>query len=155
MRKDLEAEAMGALRETLRQISAIKSTELKVESHGKRGGKVIIARVEIYGHPHVLLCKLASTDESTHLQRAFVELRKLHSQFGVAAIPVLIAPFLSEEAQALCRASNTGFLDLEGNARLYLDEVFIVMHSRPHPQRIPPQAEPLPTSETARFAEVA
>ena len=155
MRKDREAEAIRALRETLGQVSAIKLTELNVESYGPRDGKVIIARVEICGHPHVLLCKMASTCESAHLQRAFVELTRLHAEFGGTAIPVLIAPVVSEEAQALCRESNTGFLDFEGNARLYLDEVFIVMHSMPHIKRIPSRAEPLPTSETARFANVA
>jgi hypothetical protein len=38
---------------------------------------------------------------------------------------VLIAPYLSPEAQTLCKESHAGFLDLEGNARLSLGEVFI------------------------------
>ena len=83
------------------------------------------------------------------------ELRKLHARFPGETTPVLIAPELSEEAQALCRESNTGFLDFEGNARLYLDEVFIVKRSLTHHKTLPPPAEPLPTSETARFAEIA
>jgi hypothetical protein len=82
-------------------------------------------------------------------------LKKLQARFPGATTPVLIAPELSEEAQALCRDSNTGFLDLEGNARLYLDEVFIVKRSLPHRKTLPPQAETLPTSETARFAHIA
>jgi hypothetical protein len=61
---------------------------------------------------------------------------------------------MSEEAQTLCRNNDVGFLDLDGNARLYLDEVFIVKRSLPQ-KTIPPPAEILPTSETAHFAQVA
>lgn len=155
MRQELESEAIEALRDTLHQISAIKSTELKVESHGHRNARVIIAGVEIHGHPRVLLCKVASNCESPNLQQALAGLKRLRSRFRGKAVPVLIAPVLSEDAQALCRESKTGFIDFEGNARLDMDEVFLVMHSMPHAQKIPSQAEPLPTSETARFAHVA
>jgi hypothetical protein len=34
------------------------------------------------------------------------------------ATPILIAPYPSAEAQALCREHEIGFLDLEGNSRL-------------------------------------
>lgn len=156
MKRHLETEAIEALRELLKQISVIKLKEVKVESLGRRTDRAIIARVEIYGHEHVLVCKVAPNCDTVHLQRAFLDLRKLHSRFPGKTTPVLIAPVISsEEAQALCRESNTGFLDLEGNARLYLDEVFIVKRSLPHHKQIPPPAEPLHTSETARFADVA
>ena len=46
-------------------------------------------------------------------------------------MPVLIAPYLSPEAQALCNESKTGFIDLEGNVRLALGEVFIVKRTMP------------------------
>jgi hypothetical protein len=59
---------------------------------------------------------------------------------------------LSDEAQTLCREKDSSFLDLAGNARLMLSEVFIVKHSMPHHKQLPPSAESLPTSETTRFA---
>jgi hypothetical protein len=118
-------------------------------------GKTLTVRVEIYGHVHVLLCKVAASCDVGHLEQTFIDLRRVHERFRGAATPVLIAPVLSEEVQALCRESNTGFIDLEGNARLYLDQVFIVKRSLPHGKTIPPQAETLPTSETAHFAHVA
>ena len=155
MKRHLENEAIGALRQTLGQISVVNIKEIRVESHRHRGDKTIIADIEIYGHAHRLVCKLLGSDDPADLQRTFLELRKLHAQFPGETIPVLIAPVLSEEAQALCRESNTGFLDLEGNARLYVDEVFIVKRSLPLYKRLPPQAESLPTSETARFVRTA
>ena len=155
MKRHLENEAIDALRETLGQISVIKTREIKVEAHRHRNEKTIIARVEIYGHPHTLLCQVVAGCNPGDLQRTFVELSKLHARFPGGTTPVLIAPSLSEEAQNLCRESNMGFLDLEGNARLYLDEVFIVKRSLPRHKTIPPRAETLPTSETAHFAEIA
>jgi hypothetical protein len=152
MKRYLENEAVEALRQTLGQISVVKTKEIKVESQRH---KTIIAHVEIYGHAHRLVCKVVRNCNPAELQQTFLELRRLHAQFPGGTTPVLIAPELSEEAQTLCRESNTGFLDLEGNARLYLDEVFIVKRSLTHHKKLPPPAEPLPTSETARFAEIA
>lgn len=155
MKRHLENEAVEALRQTLGQISVVKTREIKVESHRNRSDKTIIAHVEIYGHTHRLVCKLVSSCSPTELQHTFLELRKLHARFPGETTPVLIAPVLTEEAQTLCRDSNTGFLDLEGNARIYLDEVFIVKRSLTHHKTLPPPAEPLPTSETAHFAGIA
>lgn len=150
MKRHLETEAAQSLRDTLRQISVIKVNDIS------RMGNTLIAHVEIYGHGHLLVCKVAENSNTAHLRRIFMELRKLHADSPVATTPILIAPDLSsEEAQALCRESSIGFLDLEGNARLYLDEVFICKRSLPHHKPLPPQAESLPTSETAHFAQIA
>ncbi|MGA8089914.1 MAG: hypothetical protein WCA10_21770 [Terracidiphilus sp.] len=155
MKKQLENEAIEALRQTLSQISVVKIKEIKTESHRHRGDSTILAHVEIYGHAHRLVCKLVCDCSPIELQRTFLQLRTLHARFPGETTPVLIAPVLTEEAQNLCRDSNTGFLDLEGNARIYLDEVFIVKRSLTHHKTLPPPAEPLPTSETARFAGIA
>jgi hypothetical protein len=155
MTRQMENEAIEALRQTLRQISVVKIREIKVESQRHRDERTIIAHVEIYGHAHRLVCKLVCDCSPLELQHTFLELRKLHARFPGETTPVLIAPVLTEEAQTLCRDSNTGFLDLEGNARLYLDEVFIVKRSLTHHKTLPPPAETLPTSETARFAGIA
>ena len=58
MKRQLENEAIEALRQTLGQISVVKIKEIKVESHRHHGDRTIIAHVEIYGHAHRLVCKL-------------------------------------------------------------------------------------------------
>jgi hypothetical protein len=156
MRKHIESEAMEALGETLRQISVIKVKDISVHHpQGRRGDKTILGHIEIYGHAHLLACKVVRSCAPECLKRALQELRGVQKERGVVVMPVLIAPVFSDEAQTICRDNNTGFLDLAGNARLYLDEVFIVKRSLPHHKGIPPQAEKLPTSETAHFARVA
>jgi hypothetical protein len=154
MYKHLEPEAIEALRETLRQISVIKIKDICVNRHSHRSDKTILCHIEIYGHAHLLACKLVSTCDLPHLNRAVRELQKTEKVRGVVVKRILISPAMSEEAQTLCRDNNIGFLDLDGNARLYLDEVFIVKRSL-HQKRIPSPAETLPNSETARFAQVA
>jgi 16S rRNA C1402 (ribose-2'-O) methylase RsmI len=154
MRRHLEPEAAEALRNTLCQSSVVKLKDICFESHG-RLGKTLTARVEVSGHAHILLCKVAASSDVGQLEQTFIDLRRVHERFRGEATPVLIAPEFSEEAQALCRESKTGFIDLDGNARLYLDDVFIVKRSLPNGKTIPPPAETLPTSETAHFAHVA
>jgi hypothetical protein len=154
MRKHLESEAIEALRNTLGQISVIKVKDISLEQHGKSGEKTILGHVEIYGHTHLLACKVVNRCEMPAMKRAVRELDRVQKCRGVVVTPILIAPTMSDEAQTLCRENNVGFMDLDGNARLYLDEVFIVKRSL-HQKKIPPAAEPLHTSETAHFARVA
>jgi len=81
MKRYLENEAIEALRQTLGQISVVKTKEIKVESHRHRNDNTIIAHVEIYGHAHRLVCKVVHSCDLAELQQTFLELRKLHAQF--------------------------------------------------------------------------
>ena len=155
MRKHIESEAIEALRDTLQQISVIKVKEIAVDPHGRRGEKTILGHIEIYGHAHLLACKVVKSCELLCVKRVVEELQGVRKERGVVVVPILIAPVISDEAQMVCRQNNVGYLDLAGNARLYLDEVFIVKRSLPHHKELPSQAEQLPTSETAHFAQVA
>jgi RecB family endonuclease NucS len=154
MTSHLQCEAIEALRDTLQQISVIKVKDISVDRHGHRGDKTILGHIEIYHHAHLLACKVVGTCEVPRMKRAVHELQEEQKERGVVVMPILIAPTMSEQAQTLCRDNNIGFLDLDGNARLYLDEVFIVKRSLHHKMN-PPPAETLPTSETAHFAQVA
>lgn len=153
MRKQLECEAIEALRETLRQISVIKVKDITVDRHGHRG-EIILGHIEIYRHAHLLACKVVSTCEMPRIKRAVHQLQAVEKERGVVVLPILIAPVLTESAQTLCRSSNVGFLDLEGNARLYLDEVFIVKRSL-HREKHSVKSETPDTVITTHFAHVA
>lgn len=155
MNRNLETQAIEALKSALQDVSAIKLKEVRIRSGGRRGGKNITASIDIYGHHQVLICKVTAGSETPKVRRGLQELRILAKDHAGDSTPILIAPFFSVEAQDLCRERNASFLDLAGNARLMLSEVFIVKHSLPHREKLPSTAEPLPTSETARFASVA
>jgi len=52
---------------------------------------------------------------------------------GPDTVPVLIARYLSPEAQALCRAAGVGYFDLAGNAGLDTANVYFELGGRPNP----------------------
>jgi hypothetical protein len=123
--KELEGQAAGALRALIEQVPAIKVKGIEVEPQDADRGVDILARILVAGRPHVLLCEVKANGQPRHVRMALLQLRNYLAHFGNEATPIFIAPYLSPEAQALCREHEVGFLDLEGNARLVFDGVFI------------------------------
>jgi hypothetical protein len=128
---EFEARAADALRTLLARFSAIKLIELKHESQRAGGAAAILARIEIYGHSHTLACEADSKVEPARLRAVLREKQAFAAPLAADTIPVLIAPYLSPEAQELCKQNNVGFLDFVGNARLTIADFFIVMRALP------------------------
>jgi hypothetical protein len=124
MKKCLEVQAVEALKALLRQLSAVKVRDISIESPGPKHRKEIVARIDVYGRHHTLFCQVRANGEPRNVQMVLGELQEFALQDDEEVTPVLIAPQLSTEAQALCRQRRLGFLDLEGNAHLELKEVF-------------------------------
>lgn len=152
--EELEACAAAALREALKQVSTIKVRDLRGASQG--GGRGMVAHIEVLGHSHTLACKIEPSGELGDVERALAKLAADAARLGADATPVLIAPCLSAEAQALCKQSQAGYLDLEGNTRLVIGEVFVVRRSLParavHPSSLSQRltAGVMPGFSTAR-----
>lgn len=123
--KNLENQAAHALRSLLTQVPAVKLVDLGDEAPQLDRGIDIVANINVFGRNHVLACAIKSSGQPRHVRMALFQLREHVTRYGQGAIPVFIAPYLSPEAQALCRENGVGFLDLEGNARLVFDSVFI------------------------------
>ena len=122
---ELEHRAAEALRALLDQVPAISSTDVELEAQGKDWHADILARVNAGDRRHVLICEVKASGQPRHVRMAVLQLHNYVAHYGADAIPIFIAPYLSPEAQALCREQGVGFLDLEGNARLVFDGVFI------------------------------
>jgi hypothetical protein len=127
---EFEARAADALRALLGRFSAIELIDLKHESQ-PGGGSAILARIRICGHSHTLACELNSNGEPSKLRALLRENQTFAAPLAADTIPVVIAPYLSPEAQALCKQNKTGYLDFEGNGRLTVGDFFIVMRSLP------------------------
>ncbi|MEV4779007.1 type IV toxin-antitoxin system AbiEi family antitoxin [Burkholderia sp. LMU1-1-1.1] len=123
--KNLEVQAAEALRSLLEQVPAIKVLDLGNQIRGLDRGIDIVANIDVCGRRHVLACEVKSSGQPRHVRMALFQLREYLSRHERGATPVFIAPYLSPGAQALCRENDVGFLDLEGNARLVFDSVFI------------------------------
>ncbi len=140
---DLERRATDALKALLGQISAIKVKEMRREAHTQGRRVEILADIDVYGHTHLLACGVKAHGDPAQLRSALRDLRNDVASLAGNATPVIIAPYLSPEAQQLCKESNACFLDLEGNARLTLGEVFI------HTRSLPSQGANRTTAESA------
>jgi hypothetical protein len=121
--------AVAALKTLLAQVSAIKLREVRIECSAPSREMLIVAYVDVYQHSHMLVCAVKESDEPGNVMDALAELRYRAAELPAHATQVFIAPRVSPEAQALCNGCQAGFLDLEGNARLHLDDMFIRQRS--------------------------
>lgn len=113
------AEALGAL---LHSVSSIKTRDIKFQpAHRKTD---ILADIDVFGRNHTLVCSVAD-GEPDGVWKALEKLRTSADSKKGDATPVLITSHLSAQDRAMCEERRVGFLDLEGNARLVVDEIFI------------------------------
>jgi len=119
---EIEARAAEALGALLHQVSSIKTRGIQFQSPRRKS--TILADIDVLGHSHTLVCNVAEGDPD-HVREAIHRLLTSADRKKGDATPVVIAPHLSDQARSLCEKSRVGFLDLEGNARLEVDEVFI------------------------------
>lgn len=120
-----EVRAAEALKALLEQISAVKLKEIRRQCTFRGQAPEILAHIDVFGHSHTLACKVNRDPQPEKLRASLRKLQDCTSQLVGQVTPVLIAPYLSPEARALCKESHAGFLDFEGNARLTVGEVFI------------------------------
>ncbi len=163
--KDVRNRAGAALKALLELVSAIKVKNIRFDFSGSDGGTQDkshnrneasidgLAHVSVCGHSHTVVCKVVASDHPRLVRLALAELRGHLTQLASDATPVLIAPAFSAGAQALCAELGAGFLDLDGNARLVLDEVFIAKRSLR--QRSLPPASELPEHSVEQLEVVA
>jgi hypothetical protein len=113
------AEALGAL---LHSVSSIKTRDIRFQpAHRKTD---ILADIDVLGRNHKIVCSVAD-GEPEGVKKALDKLRTSADHKKGDATPVLITKHLSPQARAMCEERRVGFLDLEGNARLVVDEIFI------------------------------
>jgi hypothetical protein len=123
--KALDDRAADALRELVAEVPAVRLENIEVESSAPDRGVDILARLKVYDRAHTLVCEVKSNGQPRNVRAALFQLRNYVAHLGSDVVPMFIAPYLSPEAQALCKENNVAFLDLVGNARLAFDNVFI------------------------------
>ena len=123
--KATESQAAEALRGLLERVPAI--TVLSVDQQGSAAGEGVdvLVHLETAGQPRMLACEVKSSGQPRYVRAALLQLRNYVARKAQGAIPVFVAPYLSPNAQLLCREEGVGFLDLEGNVHLSFDGIFI------------------------------
>jgi hypothetical protein len=156
MGKQLEIQVVDALKGVFQEFSAIKVKDIRLQSPRPHRKKDILVQIDVYGHSHVLVCRVKTKSDPCHVRQALTELQDDVNRFNEGMTPIFVAPSLTAEAQSLCRESKAGFLDLEGNAFLVLDEAFFAKRSIPCRHSPCPDGEALsPDHESGRHPQVA
>lgn len=127
--------AVAALNSFLARSSAIALKEIgvgwPVDSQGAGCEIDILAHVEIFGRRHILACQVSNESGPEQVGAALKLLRGQIAFLPGKVTAVLIVPVLSHETRALCEADNVACLDLQGNGRLGIDEIFVSTRSLP------------------------
>lgn len=119
---EIETKAAEALNALLHQVSSIKTTDIKFQPIRRKSD--ILADIDVLGRKHRLVCNVAQGEESD-VRKALDKLKTCADGKRDGATPVVIAPYMTPEARQLCEKNRVGFVDLQGNARLVVDDVFI------------------------------
>ena len=120
-----ELQGADALRLLLEEVPAIESVDVHVVGHEPDAGVDLVADVTAFGHQHKLVAEVKSSGQPRHVRSALLSLRDYVERQADRVTPILIAPYLSSQAQDLCREFGVAYLDLEGNARLAFGTFFL------------------------------
>jgi len=105
-------------------------------AHGSFGPYAFVLRVALGrgSIPIDMLCAALTEGYPEEVRRYIQRIGKSGDRpEGPDTVPVLIAPFLSPEARALCHAAGVGYFDLAGNAGLDTTNVYLELGGRPNP----------------------
>lgn len=146
--------AVAAFNLLLTQASAINLKEISVEwplANGEAAVREIdiLAHVEVFGRSHTLACQVSSDSDAQTVRTVLEQLLNQIAFLPGKVTPVVILPVLSHEVQVLCEENNAGCLDLHGNGRLAIDEIFI--STRSLPRRVLHHAASSAASSPRRF----
>lgn len=121
----IELEAATRLTAFLEAIPHLDLLRLETEPQTSNGRYDIIADIAFANRPFTLICEVKSSGQPRFVRDAIFQLRHQLKSDLSNAIPIVIAPYLSEHGRQLCQDESVGFLDFEGNAHIAFDTVFI------------------------------
>lgn len=119
----MERDASIAMENFLQQLPRVDHIHLDHESQRDRAD--FVAHFTFAGRPLIAACEVKSSGQPRHVRNAINHFAHSFYADRNSYIPILIAPFLSDQSQKLCRDAGIGYLDFEGNALVDFDTVFI------------------------------
>jgi hypothetical protein len=133
-----ERQAARVLENLLREIPSLDLECLEREPRtGRDTGVDIVAEVRYAGRPIVLMVEVKTNGQPRIMRDAALQLKRHLGKRPEKLIPVVMAPYLSEQARLACREEGVGYADFLGNAHIVFDTVFIdrQVAARPEPER--------------------
>ena len=100
--KELESEALHAPRLLLEQVPTIQFLDVEHKPPRPNQGPFASVRISLSGEQLSLLCTIELSGQPRHVRVMLLQLRNHLAYPDQTITPVLIAPGLSADAQAIC-----------------------------------------------------
>ena len=131
--RNLEATAIDAVCDLLRYLPAAEVTPIADLRATGLGSQVDgLVRVHYSGAVGLLVIEMKTHGAPRFVRSTVYELescvariRRDPAHAAQLVVPMRVCPYLSPESRAICRDHDVAYLDLEGNARLVFDRVYI------------------------------
>ena len=116
--QEMEILAIEALRGLFSRNPEIKvdSVDAKALVGDTRRHVDVLASIRAFSHDYQVVCEVKNNGEPRYAYDAALQLRDAIAHMNIDALPVLIAPFLSEKSREICNEYGINYLDLHGNA---------------------------------------
>lgn len=115
---NIERQAAETLREVLEEVPDLGLVVDDIEKEPQDSGIDFVFRISYRGERRAMACEVKSSGQPRHVQNALFQLRRYAEARTEPVTLVVVAPYLSEDARALCLENGVGYLDFEGNARI-------------------------------------
>lgn len=122
---NIERQATDALRKAFADVPDIQALEVDIAAQRTDNPVDLVCHITFNGQKRILVGEVKSNGQPRHVQGALFQLKRYVEKQQEAVTPILIAPYLSEDARALCTDNNVGYLDLQGNARITFPGFFM------------------------------
>jgi hypothetical protein len=132
--KEMEIKALDAVSALLGKVPSLDITSVEHETAiGRDKDFDAVINLENDGRATAIVIEVKNKGQPRYVRSAIYQLRNytahmspsLISPNAEQVVPMLVTPYLSPEARALCDEFNVCYLDLYGNARLVFGNVFI------------------------------
>ena len=119
-------EARRAIEALLKRIPAIQFDIIEPEPVIEDWRFDLCVRLRAFGRTQELVIEVKHSGQPRFARMAALQLRHYLARLDKSnAIPVFVAPYISEESRRVCDEFEIGFVDLIGNAHLQFDGVYI------------------------------
>jgi hypothetical protein len=134
-----ERDGPAAVKNLLQALPRVDQIWLEMEpSNGNHYARPdFIAHFNFSGQPFTAVCEVKNSGQPRYVREAINQLVHYISKSNDSSIPIVVAPFLSDQSRELCREAGIGYLDFEGNALIDFGTVYIErgVPSQPKPER--------------------
>lgn len=133
-----ERQAARVLESLLREIPRLDLDRIDREAALGTDAKYdIVVDGSYAGRPVQLIIEVKSNGQPRVVRSAAHQLKRYLEHRNEETVPVVMAPYLSEQAREACREEGVGYADFQGNAHIEFGAVYIdrQVASRPEPER--------------------